>query len=313
MDELDMLTGDIDLDEIVDIDLDIDGGVMPPKNNKIALVDADTVAYTACLNVEFETEVLPREFYSDMEWDAIVNSPQYDEVEGVLYEIDPKQAVAKAQEKINRILEKTGCKDVELHFSGNTGENFRFSVFPEYKSNRTGRSPAGLHQCKEDLCKLYNGTIHTTWEADDAVVFLKETNPEKYILCAIDKDVINSIEGTHFNYYESALYKKEMKWVDVDRHTSLVWRYLQTLTGDKTDGIIGLHGIGPKKAEKILANKYSHAELWEAVCEAYVLKGRTRDEALMNLNLVDMKLLVQDSEDTMPYIKLRTHEELLNV
>lgn len=311
MDNLDMLQDDCNLDDIVDIDLDIDGKVMPEKNNKIALIDADTVAYTACLNVEVASEVLPKEFYTDMEWDAIINDPQFDEDEMVLYETDPTQAIAKADEKLKRIMDKTGCQEVELHFTGGR-ENFRYKVSPNYKANRAGRAPAGLGQLKKDLAEKYNGTIHTKWEADDAVVFLMGKYSEKYILCAIDKDVLNSVEGKNFNYYESAIYNIEMKWVEVNRHTVLTWRYLQTLMGDKIDNIIGLKGIGPKKAEKILANCMSHKELWEAVCKAYESKGRTRDEALMNLNLVDMKLLHQDDESTELYIKLRTHEELLN-
>jgi len=307
--ELDMLQDDCNIDDIVDIELDIDGKVMPEKNDKIALVDADTVAYTACLNVEVAGDILGEEFYSEMEWDAIVNDPQYDADEGVLYETDPEQALAKAEEKLKRIMDKTGCQEVELHFTGGR-ENFRYKVNPEYKANRTTRAPAGLSQLKKDLANKYNGTIHTKWEADDAVVYLAEKYPEKYVLSAIDKDVLNSVEGKHFNYYESALYNIEMKWVEVDRHTALTWRYLQTLMGDKTDNIIGLKGIGPAKAAKILRDCYSHKELWQAVCKAYESKGRTKDEALMNLNLVDMKLLHE--VDGKLEIKLRTHEELLN-
>ena len=307
--ELDMLTEDVDLDEIVDIDLDIDGKVMPEKNGKIALIDADTVAYTACLNVEVAGEVLGEDFHTAEEWQAILDNPQYDAEEGILYETCPIQALAKAEEKLKRIMDKTGCQEVELHFSGGR-ENFRYEVFPEYKANRTGRAPAGLSQLKEDLAKKYKGVINTKWEADDMVVYLMDKFPEKYILCAIDKDVLNSVEGRNFNYYESALYKIEMKWVDIDRHTTLVWRYLQTLMGDTTDGIIGLKGIGPKKAEKILAGCFSHKELWEAVCKAYESKGRTKDEALMNLNLVDMKLLKEVNGEL--EIQLRTHKELLN-
>lgn len=298
-------------DEIVDIELDIDGNTMPAKNDKIALIDADTVAYIACLNAEVECDVLDREFYTDDEWDEIINDPHYDAAAGVLYQTDIEMALSKAKEKLQRILDKTGCQDVELHFSGGR-DNFRYEIYPEYKANRTSmRTPAGLRDLKEVLNSKYNGAINTKWEADDIVVMLKEQHPDKYILCAIDKDVINSIEGKHFNYYESALYKIEMKWVEIDRYTSIVWRYLQTLMGDKTDNIIGLKGIGPKKAEKLLAGCYTHKELWTAVCGAYESKGRTSDEALMNLNLVDMKLLHQENDEA-PYIKLRTHEELLN-
>lgn len=306
--DLDMLQDDCNLDDIVDIELDIDGKVMPEKNDKIALIDADTVAYTACLNVEFASDILGEEFYTDEEWQEIVNNPQFDADEMILYETCPIQALAKAEEKMNRILEKTGCQEVELHFSGGR-ENFRYDVAPNYKANRTGRAPAGLGQLKRDLAKKYNGTIHTKWEADDIVVYLAEKTPEKYIMCAIDKDVLNSVEGRHFNYYESALYNIEMKWMDVDRHTSLTWRYIQTLMGDKTDNIIGLKGIGPAKAAKILAGCFSHKEMWTAVCEAYIAKGRPIDDALMNINLVDMKLLHEI--DGVLEIKLRTHQELL--
>lgn len=307
--ELDMLQDDCNLDEIVDIDLDIDGKVMPEKNDKIALIDADTVAYTACLNTEVAGETFTEEFYTTKEWEELINDPQYDAEEGILYETCPIQALAKAEEKLNRILEKTGCQGVDLHFSGGR-ENFRYEVSPEYKANRTGRAPAGLSQLKKDLAEKYDGTIHTKWEADDAVVYLMDRYPKRFILCAIDKDVLNSIEGRNFNYYESALYNIEMKWAEVDRHTALTWRHLQTLMGDKTDNIIGLKGIGPAKAAKILKNCFSHKEMWEAVCNAYEAKGRTGDEALMNLNLVDMRLLVEVDNEL--EIKLNTHEELLN-
>jgi len=304
--ELDMLTQDVDLDDIVDIDLDIDGKVMPAKNDKTALIDADTVAYTAALNSQEESELLPREFYSDKEWEELSSLNNFNEAEGTYRQANVKAGVENAKAKIQRILDKTGCKDVYLVFSG--GHNFRYDVFPGYKANRDrSLTPAGLTEIRDELLKLYPGKLCDGYEADDLVVYMREAESDKYLLCAIDKDVLKSVEGKHFNYYESALYNIEMKWVEIDRHTSLIWRYLQTLMGDKTDNIIGLKGIGPKKAEKILAGCFSHKELWTAVCSAYESKGRTKDEALMNLNLVDMKLLQDDGT-----IKLRTHKEMLD-
>lgn len=309
--ELNMLQDDCNLDEVVDIDLDIDGKVMPEKNSKIALIDADTIAYTTCLNVEVAGDVIGEEFHTDEEWQAIINDKQYDAAEGLLYETCPIQALVKAEEKLKRIMDKTGCQQVELHFSGGR-ENFRYGVSPIYKANRTVRTPAGLSQLKKDLAIKYNGAIHTKWEADDAVVYYMDKSPDKYILCAVDKDVLNSVEGKVFNYYESALYKIEMKWMDIDKHTVLTWRYLQTIMGDTTDNIIGVKGLGPVKAKKILENCFSHKELWEAVCNAYVSKGRTKDEALMNLNLVDMRMLYMNPSTLELEIILNTHEKLLN-
>ena len=43
--------------ELADINLDNKGRVLPPKTDKIALIDADTLAYTTCLNVLEEVEV----------------------------------------------------------------------------------------------------------------------------------------------------------------------------------------------------------------------------------------------------------------
>lgn len=310
MNELDMLQEDCDLDEIVDIDIGSDGETVPEKNNKIALIDADTIAYTACLSTEVGTELLGREFYSDEEWQDIINSDGYDSKKALFYEIDATQVLQVAKDKINRILDKTGCLEAELHFSGGS-KNFRYDIYPEYKANRVGtRRPTGLAQLKADLLVEFKGVIHTKWEADDAVVYYMKKDPAKYILVALDKDVLNSVEGRVFNYYESALYNKKMKWMDIDRHTTLTWRYLQTITGDKTDNIVGVKGLGPVKASKILEGCFSHRELWQAVCRAYESKGRTKDEALLNLNLVDMHLL-QEVDGNLEIV-LNTHEELLN-
>lgn len=276
---------------MVDIDLDIDGNVMPPKNSKIALIDADTLAFTACLNVMTENDVLPREFYSEKEWDAIINDPQYDEEKGIIYTCDPEQALEKAEEKLQRIYDKTGCCDCELHFT--TGrENFRYKVKSDYKDNRLGtRPPAGLGILKRDLLNKYKGTLATEWEADDIVVYLRKTYPEKYLMIALDKDVINSIEGRHFNYYESGQWNIEMKWVDVDEDTARMWPYLQTITGDKTDNIQGCFGIGPKKALKFIKPAMTEEEMWTGVVKAWESKGLTSIDAMITMNLVNMHLL----------------------
>ena len=311
MDELDLLQDEVDFDDIVDIELDDTGETKAPKIDKIALIDADTIAFTSALSSQEESELLPREFYSDTEWEEITSLNSYNAEEQTYRQANVTAGMVSARTKIQRILDKTGCKDVYIVFSG--GHNFRYDVFADYKANRDrSLTPAGLTEIRDAMLEEFNGIICDGYEADDLVVFLREKYPEKYLLVAIDKDVLNSVEGRHFNYYESSLYNIDMKWMEVDRLTSLIWRYKQTLMGDKTDNIIGLKGIGPKKAEKILVGCFSHRDLWIAVCEAYESKGRTKDEALMNLNLVDMKLLRQNGEDTEPYIKLRTHEEMLN-
>ena len=299
------LEKDFNSEDVADIDLDIDGNVMPEKNDKIALIDADTIAYTACLNVEVALEVFPKEFYTKEEYKALLANPNYIKEEGVCYETDINEALAKADEKIQRILDKTGCAGIELHFTGGK-ENFRYKIYPEYKAKRLARRPAELVEVKDALAKKYQGIIHSKWEADDAVVSKYTSNPDKYILCAIDKDVLNSVEGHHFCYYESLMYDKEMAWHDTDRYRAIVWPFLQTLMGDTSDNIIGLKGIGPAKAQKILDGCLTKSEMWRATVAAYERANRTKEEALLNMNLVNMHLLKGDE------IVLLTEEDLLN-
>ena len=260
-----------------DINVDKYGKKLPPKNNKIALVDADTIAFIACSNTEVQVD--------EDQWEPNLTA-----------------ALMEAENKIERILEQTGCQQIELHFS-DSRECFRYYIQSdgtldwtkrnEYKANRKNmRAPAGLMELKKTLNDKYKGTISTKWEADDEVVF--RYDPEVYILVAIDKDVLNSVTGTHFNYYESMKYGKDMKWVETESYTAFIWPYVQTLTGDTSDNVKGVKGIGPAKANKALAGCFTPTDAWKAVVEAYEKAGMNERNALATFNMVSMHLLTED-------------------
>lgn len=284
------------MDDFVEIDLGIDGKPLAPKNDKVALIDADTLAYTSCLNTEQQESLLPREFYTDDEWFMVTSDDRYDANNQCLWTINLDIAYDKAMEKLNKIFEKTGCQTCELHFTGGR-ENFRYQVKPDYKANRTDfRSPTGLKELKAKLLENFDGSISTKWEADDIVVCKKVSNPEKYIMVAVDKDLLYSVEGTHFNYYESSKYNIDMKFQEVDANTAKRWAYIQCLTGDTTDNIEGIKGIGPKKAEKVLAGCSTHEDCWYAVANAFEDAGKGLMDAIETMRLVNMYQLVQTSD-----------------
>lgn len=277
--------------DLVDIDITEFGKVMEPVNGKIALIDADTLAWTSCLAAQQEVQVLPREFYSDIEYDAIIANPTFDEESMTYKQIDLDIALQMSDDKLKRIYELSGCRDCELHFSGGR-DNFRYMIFPEYKANRkTMITPDGLYDLKLKLCEKYNGTIHTQWEADDWVVYAAKVG-HNYMLCAVDKDVLNSLAGRHFNYYESGVFAKDMHYVDITEETAKLWPYLQCITGDSSDGIEGVKGLGPKKAMLFLNDTWSTKELWEGVVKAYASKGLSEELAQLNMRLVNMHQLV---------------------
>ena len=264
---------------VENISLDDYGVVLPPKHNKIALIDADTVAFTACLAAEEETT----------EFDENNN-------EVAVFVGDPLEALQNAEDKIQRILDRTGCQTAELYFTGGR-ENFRYVIFPDYKANRRGpkaqRAPVNLAEVKQLLLERYEGNIATGWEADDMVVYLKKHNPDKYIMCAVDKDVLNSVPGEHFNYYESSQRNKDMTFVEVSEKQAKMWPYLQTILGDTSDNVPGCKGIGIAKAAKFINEDMTEEELWDGVLTAYSSKGMTAEQAQLTMQLVNMHTLAE--------------------
>jgi len=213
--------------------IDTIGGLefKPDTSSMIATIDADTVAYAT----------------------ASVCEAGDDEAG---YTLDLEYALEEAISRVETIKEATGCKDVELHFTG--GKNFRFTLTGDYKANRKGsRSPAGLYDLKLEMLKHYKGAMHTDVEADDYVAYQKKYWADKYIVCSPDKDVYNGVEGVNFNYFKRAKGKfiKEdipMKWINTSKEEALYWVYMQALMGDSTDGIKGVPRCGPAKALDIL-------------------------------------------------------------
>ncbi len=244
------------------------------KNDKIALIDADTIAFGACSVCEYS--------YYDIE----AKEDKFD--------INIDDALSHALEKIDQILASTGCKDAELYFT--SGLHFRYTVDPDYKSNRKDmHRPQGLYEVKTKLLEEYNGAICTEYEADDMVVYLKKKNPDKYILTAVDKDVLNCIPGKHFNYYSSIQYNIQPKFIETNKQDALMFNYLQAIIGDTNDGIKGVPGIGPAKAKKFINNSMTEQEMWLGVVKAFESKGLSILDAMTTVQLVSMHQLIDDN------------------
>ncbi len=273
------------MEEFIEVNLNSTGEVIVERVDKILLIDADTIAYTACLAAEVEEQLLPRDMYTDEEWEETLGQGFFDIDTHTLYYTLIEESLRLAEDKLRRIRDNTGSRIIELHFT--TGKSsFRYLINPEYKANRKSRTPQGLGELKRKLLEIYNGNMWERIEADDAVIAFYD--PEIHVLTAVDKDVIYSVAGTHFNYYESGVYNIQMKWVEVDELTAMKHPYHQTLTGDTTDNIISPRGIGKKTADKILAKCTTPGECWIATVSAYKKKGWTEDQAIQVMRQVNL-------------------------
>ena len=283
-------------EEYVEIDLARDGSVLPQKKNKIALIDADTLVFAACTVLEVQDDLLPREMYTDEEWGELVTEPYFDEEKHCVFYTNLDDAKQHVEDRIQDILQMTGCKDYELHFTSKR-ESFRYKLIDKmYKSTRDSRAPAGIIELRELFVSEGKATIHTKWEADDIVVALKRDNPDKYIMCAVDKDLLYSLPGRHFNYYKSEKYNIPMKWLEVSKEEAQKHHYIQTLTGDPTDNVPGIRGIGPKKADKLLKDATTYGEMWDIVVKTYEKHNLTVIDAITTMRLVSMHQLVKNKD-----------------
>jgi 5'-3' exonuclease len=144
--------------------------------------------------------------------------------------------------------------------------NFRkdIAVTAPYKGNRTAAKPKHYDLIREYLVKAWGCEVIEGQEADDAIgiaAYEFGDDDEAFVIMSIDKD-LDMIKGWHYNFIKDNKY-----FVDADE--AIKHFYTQVLTGDRVDNIVGLKGIGPKKAEKILQDCVSELDMYNAVLEAY--------------------------------------------
>lgn len=214
----------------------------------ILLIDADIVCFRAAFTAEDEEEA----------W----------------------VACARADQMLQDMLAETKCTEYELWLSGEG--NFRYDVFPEYKAHRiTAKRPKWEKEVKNYFVRSWDANWSTGCEADDMLgvrqmeLATAHDNEEgctvefNSMIGTIDKD-LNMIPGWHYNFV-----KKEKSYVDKDA----AFRFFcyQLLVGDTADGIKGVPGIGPKKADRLL-DSLEKEEWLDAIKDLY----GSEEEMLMN-------------------------------
>lgn len=170
----------------------------------------------------------------------------------------------KADDVLEFIFENTMFSaegtNYEVYLTG-TG-NFRHDIDPEYKANRRGKEkPEYLQSARDYLVEVYGATIIDGQEADDAIAIrATELGPET-VIASVDKDFLQ-VPCKHYNFGRG-------EWAEVTPHEGLLFFYKQVLTGDTADNVIGLRGIGPVKAGKIMDGAEDENEMFRRCVEAY--------------------------------------------
>lgn len=155
--------------------------------------------------------------------------------------------------------------DHALFLSPSVG-NFRerISTRAKYKGNRDGSARPTHHKAiSAHLVSKWGAKYAVGQEADDCLGIAMSAHPGG-VCVSYDKD-LKQLPGRHYDWTT----KTE---VTVSKREGSLAFYSQALSGDSTDNIPGLEGIGPAKAAKLLEKCDSPVECWQVVQDAYVEK-----------------------------------------
>lgn len=132
-------------------------------------------------------------------------------------------------------------------------KSHRHKLFADYKANRPPK-PDWFTRWQKDieahLVNNWNFQYANGIETDDAIasaVHIIRQDGNIPIICSGDKD-FNQIPGHHYN-------PKTKESTIISEDEAIRFLCMQLLTGDSTDNIKGIPGVGPVKAAKILGEE----------------------------------------------------------
>ena len=219
------------------------------------LIDGDSIAYgAACISVDKES-----------------------------FELDMMLCQSQINAKMHEILTACNTRSYEIYVESRFNKCiFRNSiaVTKPYKGNRKAPLPEETYKlavidavmdAKEHLIKQWNAVETREFESEDKVIQRAyKLGKRGCIIAAIDKDMYNY----PFNFYN---YRTgEFEEVGEELATKRLW--MQVATGDSTDHIPGIKGIGKAKA--------AHINDMSDCVQLYHAKGHSYEYFIEQYNLI---------------------------
>lgn len=186
--------------------------------------------------------------------DAVIwTRKSIDPVENVLHSV--KNILNKVKNRFDGAYE-----DVVVYLAGVGNYRHGLATRAKYKGNRDHLPrPVAYDDIRNYLINHWHAVLVDGQEVDDILGI--EAKPED-ILVHQDKD-INQVEGKHYNPFGGGNY------YTVTKPQGYKFFLEQCLTGDQTDNIPGIEGVGEVTAKKILNGVKGPKDGWQRVVKAY--------------------------------------------
>lgn len=237
-----------------------------PLEGKVGLVDGDILAYRASAVAEKKWYLvnIPGESPTIYENHKEAKKAANDDLRCIWNQVEDKGldfALEACKTSIENIRNKTKAVELDIWFSGENNSRLYIAVTQPYKGNRTQPKPKYLNSVKEFLRNEYGARITDLGEADDMLGIRSGEFGDASFICTLDKD-LDQIPGWHYNWVDDRTYKVSKKEADFNF-------YRQVLSGDPTDNVPGLPGVGDKIASSILEGATSRRDLFERTWRSY--------------------------------------------
>lgn len=168
------------------------------------------------------------------------------------------------------------------------GKTWRHELFPAYKEGRTPMP----EELRAELDRLWEAFQLKGWkvkkqsglEADDTLASaagLALAQGFEVVVLSTDKDLTHLIHlgAKVYNHFDASW--RDATWCEKKMGVppALVLDWL-ALTGDSSDGIPGVPGVGPKTAAKLLLE---HKSLEGVILSAHLVKGKVGESLRANI------------------------------
>ncbi len=151
-----------------------------------------------------------------------------------------------------------------VYLTGKDNYRYGIAVTKPYKGNRKQEKPLYFEEAREYLCKWWKAKIVDGQEADDACGIEQCASNGTTCIISLDKDLLG-VPGYNLRPRRDGSF--DFTEISVDDADKFFWT--QMLTGDMTDNIPGIAGIGNVKAAKILLGCSNDKDYRRAVTAAY--------------------------------------------
>lgn len=195
--------------------------------------------------------------------------------------------IAAARNQLNRIIEHNPARTVFVFLDPHT-RSWRRRFDPNYKANRILPKPEYYGLIYDWIETNYLVLKKKYHEADDMVsIYARAAIKEDhtYTIAGIDKD-LRQIPGMHYDYLKG-------EHIEIDPWKAEFNFYTQLLTGDVSDNVPGLNGIGPVKAHKALQECDTEVDMWNVVHDLYNKIDPSLDDRAIILRATMLKLLTK--------------------